>query len=240
MAQIAEQDIVVSLSSLMFEAGFDVFGSVRVGAYNDSLEQEHWMYRLPTLGCADNMVVVVGNTRRLWPKFLADYRSSSLAQEAHPLDAYTRRHVEPAVRAVAERLGLSHALRYSFDPAPDAVAIQRLAMIAGVAELAPIGLCVHPEHGPWLSLRAAAVLSTQGRDPAAVSPTCSACTQRSCLTIGQPLLDAFRAQDKRRIAAFDWKAWLAMRDACPVGRQARYGEQQIRYHYTKQLTVLQE
>jgi methylmalonic aciduria homocystinuria type C protein len=31
----------------------------------------------------------------------------------------------------------------------------------------------------------------------------------------------------------DWRSWLAVRDACPVGRSARYAEEQIAYHYTK-------
>ncbi len=28
-----------------------------------------------------------------------------------------------------------------------------------------------------------------------------------------------------------WKLWLAVRDGCPVGRDHRYSDDQIRYHY---------
>jgi len=28
-----------------------------------------------------------------------------------------------------------------------------------------------------------------------------------------------------------WQAWLAVRDACPVGKAARYDDSQIRWHY---------
>ena len=35
-----------------------------------------------------------------------------------------------------------------------------------------------------------------------------------------------------------WREWLAIRDACPVGRGARYGEQQIEYHYLKDRKTL--
>ena len=35
-----------------------------------------------------------------------------------------------------------------------------------------------------------------------------------------------------------WKLWLAVRAACPVGREHRYTDQQIRYHYVKQPNIL--
>lgn len=35
-----------------------------------------------------------------------------------------------------------------------------------------------------------------------------------------------------------WQLWLAVRDACPVGRSHRYSDAQIRYHYTKDREVL--
>jgi len=241
MDQTDQHGISAGLSQLLFAAGFDVLGSVRVGAYNASLAQEHAAYRLPTLGSDDNVVILIGNTRRLWARFIEDYQRTALADEAHPLDAYTRLYVEPAVRTFADRRKLRYALRFSFDAAPNTVAIQRLAVLTGAAELAPIGLCVHPQHGPWLSLRAAAVLSIPG-PPASTTqpPTCSACSERPCVRVGQPVLSAFQAQDAARIAQLNWRDWLAMRDACPVGRAARYSNQQICYHYTKQLTVLRE
>jgi hypothetical protein len=36
-----------------------------------------------------------------------------------------------------------------------------------------------------------------------------------------------------------WRAWVAVRDACPVGRASRYGDEQIRYHYAKDRGVLE-
>ena len=37
-----------------------------------------------------------------------------------------------------------------------------------------------------------------------------------------------------------WEPWFAMRDACPHGREHRYGELQVRYHYSKQRRFLEE
>jgi hypothetical protein len=36
-----------------------------------------------------------------------------------------------------------------------------------------------------------------------------------------------------------WEDWLAVRDACPVGRHFRYPEGQLRYHYTRDASALQ-
>ena len=35
-----------------------------------------------------------------------------------------------------------------------------------------------------------------------------------------------------------WRAWLAVRDACPLGREHRYPEALIHYVYTKDRAVL--
>lgn len=48
-----------------------------------------------------------------------------------------------------------------------------------------------------------------------------------------PALDA-------ALGAEDWRRWLAVRDACPVGRAHRYSDAQIAYHYTKDRGVLRD
>jgi methylmalonic aciduria homocystinuria type C protein len=35
-----------------------------------------------------------------------------------------------------------------------------------------------------------------------------------------------------------WRAWLAVRESCPVGREYRYCDAQIEYHYTKDRAIL--
>jgi methylmalonic aciduria homocystinuria type C protein len=88
---------------------------------------------------------------------------------------------------------------------------------------------VHPVFGPWIGLRAAAVLDV---DAPAGAPPLAPLPCRDCAHACEP---AFA----RALGAGDaWRAWLAVRDACPVGRTHRYGEAQLRYHCTKDRTVL--
>jgi methylmalonic aciduria homocystinuria type C protein len=43
---------------------------------------------------------------------------------------------------------------------------------------------------------------------------------------------------ERALAGDDWRLWLAVRDACPLGAEHRYSEEQVRYHYTKDVDAL--
>jgi methylmalonic aciduria homocystinuria type C protein len=35
-----------------------------------------------------------------------------------------------------------------------------------------------------------------------------------------------------------WRLWLAVRDACPVGRSSRYPDEQCEYHYRPSRSLL--
>ncbi len=171
--------------------------------------------------------LVVGNTRALWPRFLETLRADpALRADADPLDRYTERSLAAAVAA----LDLRTAIYVAHAPtAQGYVPIQALAVRAGLAALSPTGLCVHPVYGPWIALRAVIAIDADGPDDGApIAQPCD-CTHRCA-----PLRAALDARAARFAPDEDgWQAWLAMRDACPVGRAHRYGEDQIAYHYTR-------
>jgi methylmalonic aciduria homocystinuria type C protein len=203
-------------------AGLDLVAELRVGWYND-VAPEGW--RLPDFGDPASRAIVVGATRALWPAFRAGGRGS--------LEEHVRAAVEEATA------GLPCEVRYAWERAPRGVAIQRMAEAAGLAFVSPARLAVHPRHGPWISLHAAIVVDEPGPDarPSRPPGLCDGCEER-CV----PLLRAAVARsgallhaDPDRALAESWREWLAVRDACPVGREWRYGDEQIRYGYTKLL-----
>jgi methylmalonic aciduria homocystinuria type C protein len=181
---------------------------------------------LPGLaGLGTGRGLLVGNTRALWPRFVAAYRADpTLRAAAEPLDAY----VERAVRAAA-----SPTARLRFGHLPDAAGaylpLQRMAAAIGLGALSPTHLVIHPSFGPWIALRAVILDDAEVGPPiVAAAPPC-AC--------GDPCRRAFEVA--RQATGDDaWRAWLAVRDACPIGRAARYGEAQLRYHYTKDRSIL--
>lgn len=177
--------------------------------------------------------VLVGNTRALWPPFVAWLREDpARVYIANPLDGF-----------VAERL--SAALRHTMTPvarviapyergAPDFVALSERA---GLLRRGAGGLGVHPVYGPWVALRALIVFDTPDVGPTAREPA-AACSH--CATACGPAFAALQLPPTE--AAFrapgTWEAWAAARAACPLGAEHRYDADQLRYHYTHDHEIL--
>jgi len=156
--------------------------------------------------------LLIGNTRTLWPAFLANKPAG-----ADPLERYVEQHIEPLVPAGGRVFYAHRTYDGAFLP------FQQLAVAAGLGAISETHLVIHPEYGPWFALRAAIVV------PGAPPP--SAQIPRPC-RCGAPCREALA----RAVAGDDdWRAWLAVRDACPIGRQHRYSEDQLAYHYIQGL-----
>jgi methylmalonic aciduria homocystinuria type C protein len=174
-------------------------------------------------GAARRVGVLVGNTRALWPRFVAALRDDhELATALHPIDLYTE-------RAFAEAFPDTPVVfaHRRYGAARQFVPMQRLAELAGLAARAPTGLCVHRRYGPWFALRGVVALTG---DPPATSATRLPCPKDLCAATCMPALERAMAAPPDDRA---WEAWLAVRDACSVGRDYRYSDDQIHYHYTK-------
>lgn len=162
--------------------------------------------------------ILVGNTRALWAPFLAARRAdASIAASNDPLQRYSEQVIGAAARDAT--VYYSHC-RYDGAYLP----FQRIAVAAGLAAMGQTHLLVHPTYGPWFALRA--MLLCTGEPPAAPIPVGLAC--RCDATCPGRLEIALAASGPDA-----WRAWLAVRDACPVGREHRYGDDQLAYHYTK-------
>lgn len=198
------------------EEGLDLSARTTVGRYNREVDHP---FRLE--GADDRLVLVVGNTRVLWPLL----RAAVVAGDPDPVDTHVERVVGEAVDPCRD---LVLDLRFSHQPPPRRIAIQRLAHVAGLAWLSPSHLCVHPEYGPWIALRAAVVLDLPGEPSRPIAPPCDC--SAGCLPWLETALAAGEPANQDDLRE-RWRLWLAVRDACPVGREHRYSEEQILYHY---------
>lgn len=212
------------------EAGLDLVHPFGVAAFNRGAPPHE---RLPAFGRENALGLVVGNTRRLWSPFRDALRADArLLSRAHPLDAYVAAVVTRAAAALATRALLFFA--HVVEPTP--IPIQRIAEAAGLAQLSPSHLSVHPTYGPWLALRAVVVLDVDGPEVSAdlAARPCDGCA-RPCMPAFDEALRAATATGAPLGAAIrdDSGAWVRVRDVCPEGRAHRYDEGQIDYHYTK-------
>jgi methylmalonic aciduria homocystinuria type C protein len=226
-------DDIAALRARCDAAGLDVVHPFRLHTFNEGAEAH---LRLPDFGRADALAIVIGNSVRLWEPFTRALRKdAALAGQAEPLDAY----VEAAVVAAArDTLRARHAIFWAHRGTPAPIAIQRIAHESGLAHLSPSRLSVHRSFGPWLALRAVVVVDAAGPDSE------SLCAHDPCTACAKPCVAAFdralaasgapRADDIER----EWEAWAHVRDVCPEGRSFRYGDDQLRYHYTKDRSIL--
>lgn len=185
---------------------------------------------IPTAAPAEALAVIIGNTRALWPPFLhALRRDDTLRDDPDRLN----HHVERAITRALNDLSHPHEIHWSHAEAP--LPIQKVCDDAGLARLSPSHLCVHPQHGPWIALRAVVVFPTlQGPHAPDAEDLCGACARKPCLPALERAMSATNAPTRDAMEEV-WRLWLDMRDACPVGRDARYCDEQIAYHYARRL-----
>jgi methylmalonic aciduria homocystinuria type C protein len=219
---------VHTLAAALAPQGFDLTAALRVGWYNDAVG---WRSRLRDYGRPESLAVLVGNTRAFWGPFIDALREDpALLADPNPVEAYSMRRIGTAAEAIGEPCQIFWAHRVGLK----VVAIQKLAQIAGLAWLAPSNLCVHPKYGPWIALRGVIVFDLEGPPgpPPTIADPCGACHQGCGPAFRRALAgDGFEGSEP-------WKPWLALRDACPLGRAHRYEDDQIRYHYAKDRSVL--
>ncbi len=162
----------------------------------------------------------------------------------NPMDRWTRRVI---LDALAEMPDPATAL---FPFGPDLWPFQRFARRAMGLKPSPLGLLIHPQYGLWHALRAAIVfpdIDFIGASAHKMINTCDECAEKPCLNACP--VNAF-ADTGFAVAAC--RSWLdgvgspdgdsrnpdcmadgcAARNACPVGRQWRYDEAQLRFHMT--------
>lgn len=269
--------VIDHLQSAYKAYGLDLFQPFDVLRYNERVEPT---FQLRGCETENPLGILIGNTGKLWPHFIrwlaADEKRLLLSD---PLDAY--------VEDVSERILSEQSLRiqvwYSHNQSDRRFAAQKLAELSGLAWQSPAYLSIHPELGPWLSIRVALVIDEPVEvrfAPPATDP-CGHC-QNACLpalkralelvSIAPPpeltterestqkatvevvntqnealASDESTADEKPKKPgsptseiAGQWQAWLAVRDACPLGKQHRFSPSQLAYHYQKDHEILRQ
>jgi hypothetical protein len=197
-------------------------------------------------GTPNPTVVLVGNSKAIWHTFLASCARGKYLAHPHPLEHYIETCILSSVAQHASghrcRVYWSHSIAPDLEGGPGYVAMQRMAVAAGIAYLDEVShLCMHPTYGAWFSLRAALVFddmpwSPALRKPVALpSPLDSSARQR----VEQAVAAAMQARDDasaEKPSMHDvragWRVWLAVREAAFPGHRYRYDDAQILYHYT--------
>lgn len=136
-------------------------------------------------------------------------------------------------------------------PGRYAVPLIALGEHAGWSTPSPLGLGLHSEYGPWMAYRALIKTSsplqeiTVKKIPQANTSACLTCASTPCVSacpanavnlnsrFAIDLCARFRTQTDTTCADR-----CHARNACPVGKQYRYSEEQLAYHMTHALDAV--
>ena len=226
------EDVSANVANACQAAGIDLVRPFAVHWYNEKVPLEQ---QLPTFERHPCLGILVGNTRALWPRFLHAARvDSALLERDDPIDGYVEAALNDACAGLSTRWQcfMAHGAR--------GLAIQRLAQHAGLAYLSPGHLSVHPTFGPWIALRAAIVVDVDGPrgEAPSMSAPCDDCATRCEPAFARAAATLVEPVNQAAVTPH-WQLWVAARDACPLGREHRYDDLQIGYHYTKERAFLQ-
>jgi epoxyqueuosine reductase QueG len=223
---VAASRSVADLGPALIAAGLNVSGCLGVDRY-DALVPAAW--RAGALLASARTAVVLGAGGRAF--FTAFRRSPEAAHPTDPVDQYTRR----VAAALAEDLD-GRAI-FAFESRGGAYAdFVALGRAAGLGSPSRLGLLLHPEYGPWLSLRAVVLtpraLDATGSladfDPCAGCPApCAAACHG--LALRSERFDAAECEIAREREPSCHSRCDARR-ACVVGREHRYSEAAEAHH----------
>lgn len=198
-------------------ASLGAFGLGPVHAFDTA-----WWRGRPGLGAPGRLAFLVASGREIWSALPSARPSCS-----DPVDDHVTRALETVAGAHALEVAV---LAHREPPFP----IARLAHDVGFGELGPAHLLVHPERGPWVALRGVLVSDRSPSNLVARSrPSPCARCPAPCARALEAALDG-ATSPTRSLVRRSWRSWLRVRDVCPVGREHRPSDAQLRYHYLQE------
>lgn len=221
--------------------GFNLWGITRIEEH-DAVQCRGM--RLGDLREGSASAVVIGSGGRdLWTTLSqAEGFDAAPKRGYHPIDAYSERVLLEEAEHFRS-LGYEVCALFPFTNGP--VNFLKLAESAGVGVISPvIPFLLHPEFGPWISLRGALIFNRQIPSNGALddfepcsscaAPCVSACPVETYGQGGEVHLD--RCADHRDAGSCD--TGCEVRRACPIGAEHRYGATEEAFRHAYSLPVL--
>lgn len=182
-------------------------------------------------------LILLGHAgRQLWQCVQA----AGMAGE-HPIDDYV---IATVARVFATQLA-GHRYRIVY-PGDAPIGLQQLGTLAGWHQPSPFMVGIDAEWGSWFAYRAVVLADTDFLPflPVDRSNPCLTCREQPCLTAcpAAALSGTAFALDKciayRQEAQSACQFTCLARSACPVGREHRYSEAQLRHTYGISLRMI--
>jgi methylmalonic aciduria homocystinuria type C protein len=241
---------LASLQADLAAGGVDVVHKLNATWYNTCIATaELGLSPLPTFGHKNGpLVLLLGNTKAVWPLFLTWLgKQPDIENTVDPFDTYISSVIVPAV---ATHINRDHEIFYPWEGGERLVSMQRVAVAGALCYLDnDTHLAIHPQFGAWVAFRAVLVLDFPASDLGDV-PSKLGCllSDEEKAAARMAMAAALQVSDEANLCTqlhgangikTDVRmAWAALRDCVKTGREYRYSEAQLNYHYTKDKAVL--
>jgi hypothetical protein len=209
------ENVVNCCTDFLEPFGFDLIKPFNVSHYNHLVfsKKNKLLMRENSLG------IIIGNTRNFWNPFMKEYELN-LKDSLNPVDEYTENVIKNLVKLKFSNV--KHFVKFSHDVENgEIISMQKACHVSGLAfNEENIGLCIHPIYGPWFALRAVIVFDLDAPlDPVEIIKEFP----------GSELdLKNMKLEMKKAIKNGNW---LNVRNVCQLGKEFKYSQEQIDYHY---------
>ncbi len=197
-----------------------------------SLEAIH-----PALASYRQLILIGHGGRTLWESLQRHPQTSS-----NPVDDFTIDTLDQwrSTHYADNRFAILYPPHQSID-------LQALGKLAGWHHTSPFMVGINAKWGSWFAYRAVILTDTDFETTPAVNshPPCDRCDHKACIqncpanACAEGRLDSERCIQYRATANSLCRETCLARVSCPVADEHRYHDQQINYHYTVSMKMIE-
>jgi hypothetical protein len=212
----ASTSVITDIKSYLLAESFDIIGIGSTNWYNQ-IAKSHGDVLTPFPG--DHTVVCVGNSKLLWDRRARDLFACGEKNPFNTMSIACAQHCAE----ICNKKNINCNVHYSHIPQPFLVSFQHLAVETNIGILhRESQLVIHPTFGPWIALRFALILEIPFPESSQhTSHHNFALDPDESLTVAD-ILSGHEYDPLRHIRA---------RQAFTTGRDYKYSDEQICYHY---------
>jgi epoxyqueuosine reductase len=225
------------IKTLFNDSGFNIVRKVKAKDYHKNVKHGYDLNEF--LQHAKSIILVGFAGNRFWDILHAFFRNNPGFEESRTdwIDDYTQLIFKSAGE-ILEEGSLSYKMVFPFGVTALYLDFMELGRMSGVGVDSLLGILLHPEYGPWISLRGAIItdlvfslydgpLENFVPCPPCPKPCITACPAK---TISNGGWDWNACMDYR-LRSVTCEANCASRRTCPYGKDHQYSGEQLAHHH---------
>lgn len=231
------ETVLDRIKTVSRDSGFNITRTIKVHTYDSVVSEQKRASRL--LQGVKSITLIGFAGKGFWKTFSNYLKSNPGFKDRGEdlIDNYSRMIFEE-LSGILDKSGIGHKAVFPFGKDAAALDFVKLGESAGAGVPSLLGVLLHPEYGPWISLRGALLTnfesssydgSLEGFDPcpSCLKPCISVCPAS---TISEKGWD-WESCMSFRLADDTCSLSCASRRACPYGEDQQYTEEQMAYHH---------